>query len=290
MNVIVIGQTSYDITCNLTEKLVEDRKYRFENDFKCPGGPAFNSACLLGKWGIDTYLVSRINDDNFGKAAKREARICKVNLDYLIEDKELATPYSFILISEGKRTIFNVAGKSNKIKYTIGINNSDYILTDAHEKEISLDYFASFPHAVKIMDGGSFNNDRLEVAKKTDYLIVSAQFAQGYTGEIINESNYREIFTKVESINKKEAVITLGEKGLIYRCNGVISIMPAYKVNSIDTTGAGDIFHGSFTYFLMNGYDYYTSLHLAAKTAAISTEKIGGYTSIPDLKAVLQID
>ncbi len=287
MNVVVIGQTSYDITCNLTEELVEDKKYRFRSDFKCPGGPAFNSACLLGKWGADTYLVSRINDDNFGTAAKREAEISKVNLDYLIEDKELATPYSFILINRGKRTIFNVAGKPNEIKYTIGINNVDCILTDAHEKEISLAYFAVFPQAVKIMDGGSFDNDRLEVAKKTDYLIVSAQFAQGYTGKIIDENNYREIFAEVENINKKEAVITLGEKGLIYRCNGIISIMPAYKVNSADTTGAGDIFHGSFTYFLMNGYDYYTSLRLAAKTAAVSTEKIGGYTSIPHLKTVL---
>ena len=285
MNIVVIGQTSYDLTCKLDEELSEDRKYRFDEDFRCPGGPAFNAACLLGKWGRQVYLVSRINDDAFGLEAKKIAAKENVNLDHLIKDEKLATPYSFILVNEGKRTIFNVAGKPNKVEHDITLDKVDYILTDAHEDEISLKYFDMFPKAIKIMDGGSFNERRLKVAEKVDYLIVSSQFAQGYTGMKINEDNYIDIFEKIEDINKKYAVITIGEKGLIYRdIDNKVKIMDPYKVNSIDSTGAGDIFHGSFTYFISDGIDYITSLKLASKTAALSTEMIGGYTSILDKK------
>lgn len=287
MKVVIIGQTSYDITLELKETLVENKKYRFENDFTCPGGPAFNASCLLGKWGKETYLVSRIADDYYGLQAKKQAEKNNVNLQYLIKDKTNTTPYSIILTRDNNRTIFNMAGKLEKTDYIVDLNDVDYILTDAHEKDISFSYFEKFPQAIKIMDGGSFNTNRLEVAKKVDYLIVSSQFAQGYTNELLTLENYQQIFQEIENINHKNAVITWGENGLIYRYNEDIKIMPAYKTDCVDSTGAGDIFHGSFTYFMMSGYDYYSSLSMANKTAAFSVRKRGGYTSIPELNDIL---
>lgn len=283
MNIVVIGQTSYDLTCKLDEELTQDRKYRFDSDFRCPGGPAFNAACLLGKWGKSVCLVSRINDDPFGLEAKKIALKENVNLDYLIKDDSLPTPYSFILVNEAKRTIFNVAGNPNNVDYNISLSDLDYILTDGHEDEISFKYFERFPQAIKIMDGGSFNERRYKVAQKVDYLIVSSQFAQGYTGEKITDDNYIDIFEQIENINKKYSVITIGEKGLIFRdSDGMVKIMEPFRVKSVDSTGAGDIFHGSFTYYISEGLDYKLSLKLASKTAALSTKKIGGYTSLPE--------
>lgn len=85
----------------------------------------------------------------------------------------------------------------------------------------------------------------MQVAKEVDYLVCSEDFARQYTGKTINLNDPKkacEIFEEVEQINHKHAVVTLGEKGLLYRRDGKITLMPAFKVKAVDTNGAGDIF------------------------------------------------
>ena len=64
-------------------------------------------------------------------------------------------------------------------------------------------------------------------------------------------------------------------------------IIPSIKVKPIDSTGAGDIFHGAFAYFISNGYALEESIELASITAALSTEVIGSRFAIPELEKVL---
>ncbi|MGL5316586.1 MAG: carbohydrate kinase family protein, partial [Peptostreptococcaceae bacterium] len=82
--------------------------------------------------------------------------------------------------------------------------------------------------------------------------------------------------------DKKTVVITLGEKGCIYRKGGELYNFPAYKTKAIDTTGAGDIFHGAFIFSLAKGYDFVKSIKFSSVCASLSVEKIGGRESIPE--------
>ena len=67
--------------------------------------------------------------------------------------------------------------------------------------------------------------------------------------------------------------------------------MPAYNPTEpiIETTGAGDIFHGAFTHAIANGYSFHESLEFANITASLSTTKKGARYSCPSLKTVLEI-
>ena len=67
-------------------------------------------------------------------------------------------------------------------------------------------------------------------------------------------------------------------------------IIPTSKVNVLDSTGAGDIFHGAFTYFMANDYSLYDSIKYASITAAISVTRIGSRNSIPELSEVMDFD
>ena len=67
-------------------------------------------------------------------------------------------------------------------------------------------------------------------------------------------------------------------------------ILPTVKVQVVDSTGAGDIFHGAFTYFIGNGYSLRDTIHYASITSAISITRIGARCSIPELKEVLEYD
>ena len=70
--------------------------------------------------------------------------------------------------------------------------------------------------------------------------------------------------------------------------DGEYKLIPSIKVKAVDTTGAGDIFHGAFTYFISHGYNLEDTCRLANITGALSTLRIGGRNSVPLLKAVLE--
>ena len=126
----------------------------------------------------------------------------------------------------------------------------------------------------------------------TEYLSVDMaleDFARQYTGKTINLNDPKkacEIFEEVEQINHKHAVVTLGEKGLLYRRDGKITLMPAFKVKAVDTNGAGDIFHGAFAYAIKQQLDFYDVLKISSMASAISVQTLGAQSSIPQLTKV----
>lgn len=286
MKILVIGQGSYDITAQMDEMIEENKKYRIEKTFCCPGGPAFNAACLLGMWGAEVYLAARLGNDFYGQEMRQFAKERNVNLQYLIEDSNRATPYSNIFIHNGARTIFNYVQPMNQVEYECGLEDVDIILADGQESELTLKVFEQYPDAIKVMDLGSYRKERMPIAQRVDYLITSKQFASSYINEEISKRNYDKAITMVEQINSKVAVITLGEDGLIYRENGKTVLKQAYKAQAVDSTGAGDIFHGAFVYGLSQNMSFHDCLDLASMAASISTERKGSSLSIPSLMTV----
>lgn len=109
MAVICVGQSVYDIVIPYDTALVENQKYRVTRRLECGGWPALNAAYLCAVWGEQTYLVSRIGEDDYGKKIKRILLEAGVHLEYLVERDNIETPYSIILSNSdnGSRTIFN---------------------------------------------------------------------------------------------------------------------------------------------------------------------------------------
>ena len=95
------------------------------------------------------------------------------------------------------------------------------------------------------------------------------------------------IYDKLVEDFNNNVIITLESSGSFTKYNGEYIIVPSIKIKPIDSTAAGDIYHGALTYFLMNDYDLLKSMKLANITGALSTLKIGGRYSIPDLEEVL---
>ena len=119
-----------------------------------------------------------------------------------------------------------------------------------------------------------------------DYIVCSEDFARQYTGKVVDLNNpglCREIFGRIQSINQKQAVITLGEKGLLYEEDGELKHLPAYPARAVDTSGAGDIFHGAFACGLARKMPLKDILKLSSMASAISVESLGGQSSIPSL-------
>lgn len=183
------------------------------------------------------------------------------------------------------------------------------ILIDGHELELSKKVIDNFPDAKVVMDGGSVRDSNIELAKFTDYMVVSEDFAKQYSG-ISSFDNKEKLFcalVELKKICKGHVIITLGEKGSAYlnynvmlsnirKKNEIKNIkkysdelvvtIPSYKTHAIDTTGAGDIFHGAFTYGVSKNWPLHKIIDFASKTAAISISKKGVRPAMPALNIV----
>ncbi|MCI6001828.1 MAG: PfkB family carbohydrate kinase [Tenericutes bacterium] len=292
--ILCLGHASYDITIPMDKYPTENIKYRVLNRIECGGGPASNAAYLLGKWGMNTYFSGVLGNDIYGKRIKKEFENVGVDTRYIELSKKYKTTNSFIIVNKknASRTIFAYRDKSMKMENTNIRIKPDYALFDGEDFEIATKVIRNNPGCITILDAGRAKYSTIKLGKMVNYLVASKNFAEDFTGVKINYKDYNSL-VKVYNLLEKDftanIVITLESHGCLYKIDGKVKIMPGYKVKAIDTTGAGDIFHGAFVYALVKGYSYEDILRIANITGALSTTKIGGRYSIPDINEVLSI-
>lgn len=292
MKVLVIGHSSYDISCPVEDYPVENTKYRLTEFVSCGGGPAGNAAYLLGKWGVDTYYAGVIGSDDYGNKIKKEFESVGVHTEYLETSYDRSTSLSFIMINKknGSRTLFNINNaKTGMKKYDFTVD-PEIILIDGHEYNASVAAFNKYPNAIKIVDAGRVTPELRELCKSCNYIVSSKGFAETVSKikiDYTNPNSLVQVYTAIKNLYpRSEIIVTLEEKGALYAINNEIKIMPGLKLPPVDTTGAGDIFHGAFTYAISKGYDLEKSIRYANITAGLSVQKLGARLSIPDLGEV----
>lgn len=285
MKILCIGHTAYDTTFPVEAFPDENTKNRVPEKIECGGGPASNGAYLLGKWGMEVYIASVIGNDEYGHRLIKEFESVNVNLDYLEVNDEVMTTNSIIIsnTSNGSRTILTYRPSTIKMKDIELDFSPDVILMDGQEYELSKKILQKYPNAISIIDAGRDTDEIIELAKMVTYVVASKEFAESVTG-ITLDYNYNDsiasLYNKMKEIFKTNIVVTLEAKGALYEFENEIKIMPSVKVKPIDSTGAGDIFHGAFTYGIANGLPFETVIKGANVAGALSVTRLGGRYSI----------
>lgn len=285
MKILCMGHISYDITFPVDEFIVENTKTRVKERVECGGGPASNAAYLLGKWGSEVYIAGLVGDDSYGKRIVEEFEKANVNTKYLEVRHNYKTSNSIIInnLSNSSRTVLNYR-ESEAHMNPINLDfEPDIILIDAHEYDESVRLLEKYPNAISIIDAGSAREEVIKLAKKVNYVVCSKVFAEDVSGVKIdynNEQTIIDLYHKLEKEFQGIIVVTLEDKGALYKYEGNIGIMDALKVDALDSTGAGDLFHGAFTYGVSKCYNLNTVLTIATVAGGISVKRIGGRNSV----------
>lgn len=294
MKIICVGNVTYDITFPVDSFPVENTKTRLTEKVECGGGPANNAAYLLGKWGSDVYFSGVIGKDYYGNIIKNELESVHVNTKYLTVSQIYQTTTAIVINNKlnGSRTILTHKPVSEKLQNLQLDFIPDVILIDGHEYDASVDLINKYPSAISIIDAGRATDEVISLAKMCKYVVCSFDFALNVTkmkdAKVQNYNSFlKEIYKKMELMFSGIIVITLEEAGCLYKSNNEIKIIPAIKVKALDTTGAGDIFHGAFTYGIANNNSLEKSLILATIASGLSVERVGGRYSVPSLEEVL---
>lgn len=294
MKILCIGHASWDITTVMDEYPVENSKNRVYERHECGGGPASTAAYLLGKWGMDTTIMAIIGDDYYGDNIKKEFDDISVNTKYLEMSPLFKTTSSHIVANRqnGSRTTLTYRPSDIEMSDIELDFEPDIILVDGQEPELSKKIISKYPKAISVIDAGRDKNEVIELAHMVNYLVCSRDFAEKVTSLKIDyniSQSLQDIYTALESMFKNNIVITLEDKGCLYKYDNVIKIMPSIKVKPLDTTGAGDIFHGAFVYGLANNFDLEKNLKLSNIAGAISITRVGTRNSIPTMEEMTEV-
>lgn len=289
VDVLCIGHGCYDLTFSLDHHPDEDEKLFASSCHACGGGPAANAAVIVARLGLHAAFAGYLGNDLYGNLHYRELLDNGVDDNFIVRG-ESPTPLSTILVKpDGKRALINYKGDTRPLAAN-ALNFSDLkarvVLFDGHEPELSL---ALLHHCrqhqiATVLDAGSVHRGTLALMDNIDYLVCSEKFA------IQIAKNERQA---LKTLAKKapHVVITLGSRGLIWQSGLESGNLPAYPITAIDSTGAGDAFHGAFAAGLAAGMNWQALLRYASAAGAICCTRTGardGLATQRELAAFLE--
>jgi sulfofructose kinase len=254
------------------------------------GGPVPTAMATLSKLDARAAFVGKVGDDYEGKLIRSELAKFKVNTDYLIVDKKVKSLKAFIWVDKnsGKRTVALDRTKMSPVKPEelsfLKEVSFKYLHLDGRDIEanIFLAKKARKDGSEVILDLGSLRENIEILFPYVDYLVVSKKFAYDYTGL----KDLTGVCLKLKKIGFKCVIVTLSEKGCLWTDSRKINYFPGFKIEVVDTTGAGDVFHGAFIFGLLRKWKMAKVIEFASACAALKCRTLGGREGIPSLKEV----
>ena len=291
MKILCIGHVAYDITLPVDSFPLENTKNRVTSRMECGGGPASNAAYLLGKWNMDTTFIGVVGNDDYGHFLKEEFDAIGVNTKYLQIKDNVKTTSSFIIANTGKgtRTILTYRPSNMKCDDVELDFEPNIILIDGQEEALSRKMINKYKNAISVIDAGRATKEIIELAKMVDYVVCSFEFAKSVTNMEVNLEDSNQVvrmYNKLTKTFKGKVIVTLESKGSLYKYSDEIKIMPSIKVKALDSTGAGDIYHGAFVYGLAMNMELENIIKISNIAGALSVTKLGGRYSMPTKEEV----
>jgi sugar/nucleoside kinase (ribokinase family) len=266
-------------------------KAPFDEEIVSPGGQVASAMVACARLGLRTKYIGSIGDDERGRIQIESLRGTGINLDHIQLRRNCPNQSAYIIVdrSTGERTVFwrreeclridpdQIAPEQIACARLLHIDGHD---TPAVARAAEIARQHSIPVTVDV-DTVYHGFDR--VLPNVDYLIASSEFPSAWTG---NRDPFAALETMQNEYGMKVAAMTLGAHGALARVNGSFVYSPAYVVNCIDTTGAGDVFHGAFCYAVLQGMPMREILEFSNAMAALNCTALGARGGIRGIDVV----
>ncbi|MCK9412933.1 MAG: PfkB family carbohydrate kinase [Prolixibacteraceae bacterium] len=256
------------------------------------GGPAATAIVTAARLGARTAFIGAVGNDDRGSAIIDGLKLENVDTGNIQMKAGKESPAAFCWIEKesGKRSIAWTKGTSlpldvSKVDPEF-IKSLKLLHLDGHNTEAAIKAacIAKENGVIVSLDAGTLLPDIEKLVALADICIASESFARKYTGES-DIQKAAEVLFKSGCI---VAAVTSGKNGVFaVTANGTIK-KDAFQVPVIDTTGAGDVFHGAFAFAYIQGWAYDYALDFASATAALKCTEFGGRTGIPSADKVFE--
>jgi sulfofructose kinase len=239
-------------------------------------GTAISQAALLG---CDAHVLSMLGDDDDGRFVRRSLEDFGVKTERLAISAEAITTVAVVLVEQpGGEKHFIVPDRRELERGApdfdlSAIDSTATLLVDGHFPEQALRAVAK-AREVGASVVGDFHRPSPAVRKLLPYVdfpVVPLEFA-----ELFSPGDPQRAVLELADQFGGTPIVTLGAEGGLYLDEGRVRQFAARQVNVVDTTGAGDVFHGAFAAGLSRGWTLVQSIDLACRAAALCCTALGG--------------
>ncbi len=293
MTVSIVGELNVDIILRGIDGFPELDKEKLASEGKITLGSS-SAICAVGlsRLGVKVNFVGAVGEDILGEYILRFLNKEKINIERVKRINIADTGFTVSLTYTENRALitytgimddFTVDDADREFIYNSSdhIHISSYFLQKSLQGDIESLFISAKERGITIsLDPGWDPEDKNWNKLFNLFPIIDILFVNEL------EQSSIDMIAEVISNDVKTLVIKLGEKGALAVVRGKKYFRPSFKVNVVDTTGAGDSFNAGFLYGRLNGYDIDRCLLLGNACGALSCTGIGGTTMLPTLKGL----
>jgi len=289
MDVLCIGHAAFDVTMSASHHPAADEKIQADAMQLAGGGPAANAAVQVARLGGCAAFCGYLGHDLFGQAHVDELMAEGVDVSLLVRGT-YPSPVSQVLAKpDGLRSVVTFKRDTPWLLHDaidFSALQAKAVLFDGHEPRVSeaAIAWARANHIPTIIDAGSLHRGTELLAGQVDYLVTSAKFARQFAG-----MDDMQQALQLLSQKHRQVVITLGKDGLIWARDGQRGSLSALPVKAVDSTGAGDSFHGAFALAVARQMGWADTLRFAAAAGALTCTRLGARAALPDAAVVNEL-
>jgi sugar/nucleoside kinase (ribokinase family) len=274
---LFVGMTTLDLIYLAPQLPRSNEKLVAIDSTTAAGGPATNAAVAFQSLGNQAKLLSAIGQHPMTPMIRADLQDCGLSLWDLAPDRVESPPISSIVVTAGTGDRAVISINATRFQADVAaipaeiLQGVEIVLIDGHQMAVG-GAIASRAKALGIpvaIDGGSWKPGFETVLPYVDYAICSANFQPPGT------SKPDEVFDFLAGFGIPAMAITQGAGPILYRDRHIKSgVIPVPQMQSVDTLGAGDFFHGAFCHFILQ-MPFPEALGQAAAVAARSCQSFG---------------
>ena len=292
MRILGVGHCTMD-HLGVVERFAEpDFKLELDQFSLQGGGAAATAMVALARWGVETSFLGKVGDDGRGRWITQTLSAEGVDTAGLVVQADGISQASFIIVESAsghKKTYYthgNIDPLTPKEVSVEALEGVDVLHVDgsAPAAQLKLMKAARERGTTTVLDAERVDGRVDALVGYSDYMVSSERFASQFTGEGAIEAMCRALLERGPQV----AVVTLGDEGSAAMRRGEDRLIrePAYAVHELDTTGAGDIFHGGFLYGIVQGWELARTVRFANVAASLACTGLGGRSVIASVDEI----
>lgn len=297
--VTIVGSLNVDTTLRIKRMPLPGETLAAEGKSSAAGGKGANQAVSAARSGAQTAFIGEVGKDNSGQMMLDEMKANGIDVAGIRENDQVGTGTASILLDEnGQNSILIYGGANQQLSPTDveaakdKITAADFVVAQFETPQaatLRAFQLAKANGVTTILNPAPAQKIDPEVLKLTDLIIPNETESAELTGVIITDETSMLISAaKFAQMGVRNLIITVGAKGAFYCTQDGYSFIPAFKVNAVDTTAAGDTFIGALSSQLKSDMsNIEKALVYAQRASSLAVQKMGALPSIPTREQIL---
>lgn len=291
-NILVIGSSNTDMVIRTEHLPLPGETVIGGTFFMNPGGKGANQAVAVARLGGQVAFVCKTGSDIFGHQAQQLFSEEGIDSSYVFSDTKNPSGVALITVDTHAENCIVVAPGANAHLTVADLKHSARAVEKADIVLLQLEIPMETVEEAAVMAqrlGKKVVLNPAPASKLSPRLLESlyvitpneteAEMISGI--HIVDGASAEAAARKIASMGVPNVIVTLGTRGALVFDGTDCEIVPACKVQAVDTTAAGDVFNGALVVALAEGRSLTEAARFACKASAISVTRVGAQSSVP---------